>query len=122
MRKRTFAVTSAMSIDQIEKPAGGGIYFVTAEPAGRVIYIGQSSNFERRGFRQHHKRSNWQQSCGPDERPAIRFATVQPALSRHQLRDVEANLIRGAKPPCNEQHTRGEQLKLHMIEVNNEHR
>ena len=119
MNIRTYAISDPQPVQQLSEPEGGGIYVVTAEPTGRVIYIGMSGRFRLRRYRSHHKRMAWERSCIDGEVPSIRFATTLPALSASQVKDVEARLIRYAKPACNEHHV-GTRLAVDRTRFGNE--
>lgn len=102
--KRAFRISASVHLDEIVPPVGGGLYFVTAEPSGRILYVGRTKSFQRRGFADHHRRADWIGTCGADERPRICFVILALVLSPAQLNDIEASLIRAASPPCNIQH------------------
>ena len=101
--RRHYDITPAAPV-RARPPAGGGLYLITAEPTGRVLYIGRTWSFRSRRYRRHHRRYDWVAACAGDERALIRFAILCPSLSPTQLRDIEARLIGAASPPCNVQH------------------
>lgn len=102
---RRYRVLPPQSIERIQEPHGGGLYFVTAEPSTTVLYIGRSKHFPSRNYRRHHKRRSWKAACASSEKLCIRFALLH-GFGSLQTNDLEEVVIRRTRPPCNDHFTK----------------
>lgn len=96
-------------LDLTLPPTGGGLYAIL-EPTPvsldhyQVLYIGKTINFRERGFpRGHEHYRSWVQAARPGQAQYLRIAYL-PMQNEREMLNLEAQLIRRASPPCNDQH------------------
>ena len=86
-------------------PARDGVYVILtldshAQSVVRVLYVGQTQNFEERGFPNgHHKAACWKKHAGGKPLYVATFLTFGLEGWRRRL---EASLLQTYDPPCND--------------------
>lgn len=104
----TLTFTKPVKISEFSPPHQSGIYAILKEHTPihypqkyRILYIGETQDYSKRGFKFHEKITCWIQNAGSWENIYISLYPT-PSFSDQQRITLENTLIEYLKPPCNE--------------------
>lgn len=92
------------SLSQCGMPTSSGLYAImiqTVSNTYKIVYFGESSNFNERVNLSHHKYDCWINQSGSENK--IYFGLhVMPNSTPDQRRELESFLIQKFNPNCND--------------------
>jgi hypothetical protein len=106
MRLRGYEFTEPKSITTWDAPYRAAVYAIVrpgSEPNKWVVlYFGESGNLSKRDVGSgHHKYDCWLREAGSEVNIFVAYHAM-PNSTDEERREVEEDLIRQGKPPCND--------------------
>jgi len=89
-------------------PNDAGVYVIAYREDSKTqpntytaIYVGESENFDDRGFSSHHKRECWLKHVNNNEKLLAVYLHVMPNSTAEERRIIESEVIKIKDPSCN---------------------
>ena len=101
--------TKQGNLSEWDPPENAGVYVIAyrEDPKKQPntytpIYVGESEDFEDRGFSNHHKRECWLKHVNNNEKRLAVYLYVMPNSTAEERRKIESEVIRIRNPTCND--------------------
>jgi len=101
--------TKEGSLSEWDPPKNSGVYVIAyrEDPTAQSttytpIYVGESENFDDRGFSSHHKRECWLKLVNNNEKRLAVYLYAMPNSTAEERRKIEDEVKKIRSPSCND--------------------